>query len=202
MSCPIVVVISQPLPTQVWPVISGEPFQIQGCGTGRLHGLLQEQEYRLCGGCCGWSYPPKAGSQAADNYAVLSQYVCFLDANNASHAVDVIFDRPHGQEAALPDDQFPLAGMILHMRMNMQFYPSADGCLRLQVAATLSCHRFSSRSASRTPHSAPRQCPRHLVLPASAGGRRGARPRVRRRTRKEYRRQRVPEHGRTGRRTR
>ena len=124
--------------------------------------------------CCGWSYPLKAGSQAVGDCAVLPPDVCFLAANDAPHAVDVILKVPTARRLPLRDDQFPLVGMILHVRMNMQFYPSADGCLRLQFAATLSCHRFSSRSASRTPHSAPRQCPRHLVLPAGAGGRRGA----------------------------
>jgi hypothetical protein len=52
---------------------------------------------------------------------VLPPYTCFLAANDTSHAVDVILERPHGQEATLPDDQFPLVGMILHVRMNMQF---------------------------------------------------------------------------------
>src|SRR5271154_970488 len=103
-----------------------------------------------------------AGSQAVGDRAVLPPYACFLAANDVRHAVDVLSERPRGQEATLPDDQFPLVGMILHVRMNMQFYPSADGCLRLQFAATLSFHRFSSRSASRAPHSAPRQCLRHL----------------------------------------
>jgi hypothetical protein len=123
--------------------------------------------------CCGWSYPLKAGSQAVGDCAVLPPDVCFLAANDAPHAVDVILKVPTARRLPLRDDQFPLVGMILHVRMNMQFYPSADGCLRLQFAATLSRHQFSSRSAfSATLSSASMataSCP-----PYRAGGRRGA----------------------------
>jgi len=77
---------------------------------------------------------------------------------------------------------FPLVGMILHVRMNMQFYPSADGCLQLQFAATFVMQlalvtlgiqgaAFSSGSMSTTP-CPPCRCwrtPGSLTARAEAG---------------------------------
>jgi hypothetical protein len=101
--------------------------------------------------------PAQGSSQAAGDHVVLPSYVCLLAANDALHAADVIFERPHGQEAALGDDQFPLVAMILHVLMNMQFYPSADGCLPAAICSKIVIPPILVTLCIQAPHSAPCQ---------------------------------------------